>query len=273
MHVQPASPPSIVSSATLCKKPFFFPCAPGFTPRLMAGGWVLAVRTWLGCDTAVVVATCSRALPRSRAETHGYLPRSSREKARGLLLAFLGLMTQLGRSNMKLSTIYLALGLVLSAACGGQQTKEKQSHQVVGSDGAFETVLLTSSGGMPPPQNAGDQCGSQYVNTVQVDATATMVTWDACHYDSSSGHTVINQGTRTLTPDELATVRAALLQVRIGNSGMCGADKATVTIDVQVNGSVGRYVDDFYGCNPAPDGRTFVENIDVMESAMGKLVD
>ena len=54
---------------------------------------------------------------------------------------------------------------------------------------------------------------------------------------------------------------------------MCGADKATVTIDVQVNGSVGRYVDDFYGCNPAPDGRTFVENIDVMESAMGKLVD
>jgi hypothetical protein len=83
---------------------------------------------------------------------------------------------------------------------------------------------------------------------------------------------VILQGSRDLTPNELATVKDALLQVHVGGSSLCGADKAVVTLDIQAHGSVGRYVDDFYGCLPPPDGRTFVAGIDTLEIAVAKLV-
>jgi hypothetical protein len=162
----------------------------------------------------------------------------------------------------------LAAGLSLCAACG-----QDGSHQIVPSDGSFDLAILASSGGLPRPKYTGDECDSSYLNAITVDHTAATVTWDTCAYDVNVGHSVIGQGTRSLTTDELTSVKDALLEVTVGNDGLCGMDKAIVTLDVQVHGETGRYVDDFYGCKPAPDGRTFVMKIDWVESAMGKLVD
>jgi hypothetical protein len=169
---------------------------------------------------------------------------------------------------MKLSSLSAALLVSLLSACG-----QDDNHQLIASDGSFDSAVLSSTGGMPRPKYTGDECDTSYVNVITVDHAAATVTWDTCAYDVNVGHAVIGQGTRSLTADELASVADALLQVVIGNSGACGMDKAIVTLDVQAHGKTGRYVDDFYGCKPAPDGRTFVTKIDWVESAMGKLVD
>jgi hypothetical protein len=43
------------------------------------------------------------------------------------------------------------------------------------------------------------------------------------------------------------------------------------TMDVIMTGY--RDFDDFYACDPPPDGRAFVSNIDYVESALWKLVN
>ena len=45
-----------------------------------------------------------------------------------------------------------------------------------------------------------------------------------------------------------------------------------MTLDIQANGAVGHYVDDFYGCQPAPEGRVFIIGMDYVENALGHLV-
>ncbi len=169
---------------------------------------------------------------------------------------------------MKTSPLFLIAGLLLCAACDGEQA---DSDKIVGRDGAFDSVLLVSTGGMPW-LSAGNECGASYVNTIKVDALAATVAWDACRYDSATGHTIGKQGTRAVTSAELDALRAALLQVTIGSEDLCGYDKPNVTLDVQVKGSTGRYADSFYSCRPAPEGRTFVLNIDDVEDALWKLL-
>jgi hypothetical protein len=112
-----------------------------------------------------------------------------------------------------------------------------------------------------------------YQNRETVTSSPATIAWDWCAWATLDvPHTVISQGSRDLTPAELATVTDALLHIHVGTSNLCGADKSVVTLDVQAHGSVGHYVDDFYGCEPAPEGRTFVTGMDWMESAVGKLV-
>jgi hypothetical protein len=171
------------------------------------------------------------------------------------------------KSIMKPGTLCLAAGLLFFSACG-----EADSSQIVPSDGSFDVVTLVSSGGMPGPRHDGDECDSMYNETITVARATATVTWDTCWYGSAAGHSIIDQGTRSLTTDELASVSDALLEMTIGNDGLCGFDKPTVTLDVVRNGTVGRYVDDFYGCQPPPDGRIFVEKMDWVESAMWKLI-
>lgn len=166
---------------------------------------------------------------------------------------------------MKLGFVSFAAGLVFVVACTGD-------NQMIGADGHFDTLTLSSSGGMPPPMYDGDECGAGYVNVMSVTASPAQFAWDLCRFSNDGAqHTVIARGTRSLDPSELATVRDALVQVHIGNSGDCGFDKPLVTLDVQAGGAVGHYVDDFYGCNPPPDGRTFVTGIDWIQNALGKL--
>ncbi len=173
---------------------------------------------------------------------------------------------------MRLSSLCLAAGLTLCAACGGLADGVPPG-QIVRSDGTFQSAKLSSSGGMPSSTYTGDECDPMSVEIFEVDATASTATWDRCIYNYAARRNLLSQGTRALAADELATIRNALLQVQIGNGsrGMCGLDKPTVILDVQVNGIVGRYVDDFYGCMPAPDGRTFVKNIDAVAIAMWNL--
>lgn len=130
-----------------------------------------------------------------------------------------------------------------------------------GDDGAvrdFDSLTLVAWGGMPFAPRAGNACDSSYRSTTTVDATTSTITWDTCGNDVALAHTVIRQGSRSLDPTELAAVRNAWASIPVGNRGMCGADKATITIDVVKGDTVGRYVEDFYGCQPPTDGRTFV---------------
>jgi putative hemolysin len=141
------------------------------------------------------------------------------------------------------------------------------------SGAAFDKLTLSSSGGMPGPRRDGDECDNMYTNVRTVTASPAEISWDLCEWPTGDvQHMVISKGSRSLAPAELATVKESLQQVHIGNSGYCGADKPIVTLDVEAKDSVGHYVDDFYGCNPPPQGRTFVTGIDWVESAVGKLV-
>lgn len=168
---------------------------------------------------------------------------------------------------MKACFFSLLIGMALVASCGDS------GNHMVGGDGNFDSLTLSSSGGMPGPRHDGDECNTGYNNIETVTSAPAMLAWDRCAWASGDVlRNVISTGSRELTPTELATVRDALSQVRVGSRGMCGADKWVVTLDVQAGGSVGRYVDDFYGCRPAPDGRTFVIGIDPLEGAVGKLV-
>ncbi len=179
-------------------------------------------------------------------------------------------MTNTWKSPTRCLSFLVVTALLLSTACDG--ANNSQNLQLVGGDGNFDAVILSSSGGMPWASRAGDECGSAYNNVMTVDGSSGSFTWDVCMFDSTAGHTTIGQGSRPLSEAELATVKDALAQVKIGNDGLCGADKATVTLDLQAGSALGRYVDSFYGCKPPPDGRTFVLNIDWVESALGKLL-
>lgn len=159
----------------------------------------------------------------------------------------------------------LATVLVATAAC-------QQDNQVAGPDGRFDSVKITSGGGFVPAKQAADECDPGDAAVITADAVASSVTWNLCRHSTSLGHMVVVSGTRSATSAELGSIRAALLQVQIGNRGMCGADKGLVTLDVTREGSTGRYVDDFYGCQPAPEGRTFVTNIDAAANALFALV-
>jgi hypothetical protein len=106
-----------------------------------------------------------------------------------------------------------------------------------------------------------------------VTASPAEVSWDLCRWPTGDvQHLAISKGSRSPTPAELATLKEALQHVHVGKSGNCGADKPVVTLDIEVNGNVGHYVDDFYGCDPPPAGRTFVMGIDWVENAVWKLV-
>jgi hypothetical protein len=165
------------------------------------------------------------------------------------------------------SLVFLAVALVSLGGCD-----QAASDDLVGQDGKFETLSLSATGGMPWPSRDGNECDASYQNVVSVDAASSSITWDTCQYDSAQGHTIIARGTRTTTPAELETIRQALRAVQVGNRGYCGADKASVTLDVWAGGFLGRYVDDFYGCHPPVDGRTFVMNIGQLEYALWALV-
>jgi len=161
----------------------------------------------------------------------------------------------------------LAVALVSLDACD-----QAVSNDLVGQDGTFQSLSLAATGGMPWPSRDGNECNASYQNVVSVDAASSSITWDTCQYDSAQSHTIVARGSRTTTLAELETIRQALRAVQVGNHGYCGADKASVTLDIWVGGFLGRYVDDFYGCHPPVDGRTFVMNIDQLEYTLWALV-
>ncbi len=170
-------------------------------------------------------------------------------------------------SKSLLTPLALLTTLVLStAAC------DSQSDAVSGPSGDFDVLTLGSSGGMPWPMRDGNACNASYPNTVTVDAATATITWDTCAYDAATTHTAVSRGSRVLTADELQSVRQAVASLQVGNRGICGADKATVTLDISIGDKLGRYVDDFYGCQPPVDGRTFVKDTSNVEYVLWNLV-
>jgi hypothetical protein len=128
---------------------------------------------------------------------------------------------------------------------------------------AFSTLTLVSSGGMPhhPPSSAAE-CGDGYQDTFVFDAVAGEVAWDYCELYASYTNSVVERGSRQLTAPESIAMTNMLAKLTVGDAHACGADKPVVTLDIETAGYTARYVDDFYACQPPPDGRTFIRNID-----------
>jgi len=109
-----------------------------------------------------------------------------------------------------------------------------------------------------------DECSAAYRNNIVVDALAQSIEWDHCLEGS------LKQGRRFFQGEEISLVQKALSKIEIGSREDCGADKPTITLDIEYSDRVSRYADDFYSCEPAPEGRTFVRNIDELTFLLRK---
>lgn len=136
-------------------------------------------------------------------------------------------------------------------------------------DGTFTHLTFKSSGGMPlAPPGTAECLDGTHEDVIHVNNTTKTLGWNVC--GAMQG---VETGERALTSAELASLHTALSTVVIGNRGDCGADKPQVTLDLDVGlSSERRYADDFYSCRPDPTGRTYVENMDAVHSALLKLL-
>jgi len=75
-----------------------------------------------------------------------------------------------------------------------------------------------------------------------------------------------------MTATEKEDVRQALSTLHVGSRGSCGADVPIITLDLQAQGAMARYVDDFHSCMPDPDGRTFVMNLQELQTVLWQLL-
>ena len=81
----------------------------------------------------------------------------------------------------------------------------------------------------------------------------------------------LDEGKRTLSAQELASARMELRAVTVWDGMMlCGADKPTLTIEVETPAGKQIYTDSFYACNAM--GAPFVDHIDAGFSALSELV-
>ena len=164
----------------------------------------------------------------------------------------------------------LALAGALSVGALGCQSVAPAPALGVRSDGSFDRLTLRSSGGLPGPTNPRDECAD--VTSLEVDGPGLTVAWSRCDYSPAVGHTVSVTGKRAITSVELAGVEAGLQQISVGHSGECGADAPVVRLDVQTGSTHTQFIDDFYSCVPAPEGSSYVTNIDVVWAPVAALV-
>ncbi len=140
-------------------------------------------------------------------------------------------------------------------------------------DNYSELKLSWSGGFVLMDADAAAECpnpsGSYTLTRATRELSWTSVT---CTGDATSN--------RTLSETELSSVQAAFDQIKTGSRVGCGWDKPLVTLDLTVDGTTQRYVDNFYsGCEATtrawanPDGRTWVMDVDPLHSVLHDLCD
>jgi hypothetical protein len=147
----------------------------------------------------------------------------------------------------------IALTVAASAGCGGAPEAG------LGTD--FEQLTLVSTGGGLNADNAVCDLPT-FPETLSIMAATRRLSWDLCEV-ATSGQVERLTGDRVLTSAELAVVRDSLSRVVPSHQTGCGADASVVVLDLEAQGRVGRYVDDFYaGClPPSAAGRTLVSKL------------
>ncbi len=142
--------------------------------------------------------------------------------------------------------------LLVMPACGsgGREpfATEAGTSVLVGS--ATEVAVESLGGGFAPPPPAGAACDPQKWRD-DVVFTTGLLSWTKCHVTNTGADPseyVPAPGSRTLTPSELADVRAAIDAVRVSSLASCGADKPQLTLTVFQGSDQLVYGDEFYAC-------------------------
>jgi hypothetical protein len=149
---------------------------------------------------------------------------------------------------------------VLLAACSSSRVENPPDPPQ-----SFVQLTLEISGGYGP-----EPCSSGK-DHYEVTEANSLLSWTGCDYSKTPSEPLV--GERALTKTELASVNDAFHGIAISAAKTCGADAALLTLDVQTNQGVERYVDDFYSACPweAHAGRTFVTGLGNLARVLSEL--
>ena len=161
---------------------------------------------------------------------------------------------------MRFVAVFGLAGAVGVGACAGSSENAPPAPPQT-----FGQLTLEIFGGFGPEpcSNAKDH--------YEVTTASSLLSWKACDYTKTPSQPIA--GERPLTESELRSVNEAYRGVAISNAKSCGADAAILTLDVETDRGVTRYVDDFYsGCpSEAHAGRTFVTGLGHLGNVLSEL--
>ena len=124
------------------------------------------------------------------------------------------------------------------------------------------TLNWQSKGGFGPGPSDASTC-TPSDDTYVYDLPSKLLTWKVCRPIPSVPEDpayAFEQGTKTLSVEEDATIHAALEQVTFNTTVLCGADAPTITLQVIApNDATTTYVDQFYHCED--DGKNYVDGL------------
>jgi len=173
------------------------------------------------------------------------------------------------RTFEKLARASIGFALLMPA-CGGGGTE--LSNEAVPSD--FETLTMVVYAGYVSGSPPGSSCEmATYPETRTVDSASRRLTWDYCGGLQGAPLDELQQGERSLTDDEYASILEALEAVNPSRAMSCGADASVVTLDLVTEAGTKRYANDFYSGCPweVHQGRTFVEGLGSLSVVLGEL--
>ena len=100
----------------------------------------------------------------------------------------------------------------------------------------FETLTMVVYPGYVPGSPPGSSCeNAMYPETRTVDSASLRFTWDYCGRAEGAPLDELQQGERTLTDDEYASILEALDAVTPSSAMSCGADASVLTLDLETD--------------------------------------
>jgi hypothetical protein len=164
---------------------------------------------------------------------------------------------------MKLQNGFLGALFLVALGCGS--TKEEGGGTAIWPADA-QHLRATSGGGYQGTPPAGSECQLNQ-SEIDVDVTSRTLTWKICQYAEVY---VWDEGSRSLSPDEMGQLDAAMSGLVVSEREDCGADKGSLALRVDSpDGSVD-YRDSFYACHQKP-GVVYVDNIDAVFDTLEQL--
>jgi len=134
-----------------------------------------------------------------------------------------------------------------------------------------QLVAETRGGGFTPPPPAGSTCGLGAAKYT-LDVASKKLSWEVCKLVDWSTPLTSVSGSRTLTAREVASIDAAMKDVKLSSGEICGADKPMLNISVtSASKGTKTYTDSFYSCMGGD--RTYVDNIDGVFGAFRDLAE
>jgi hypothetical protein len=134
---------------------------------------------------------------------------------------------------------------------------------------ADKLVAHTAGGGFTPPPPAGSTCAVGAAN-YELDVTTGQLSYEVCKLVDWNTPLTTVTGQKTLTKTQLKKVHAAMNDVTLAQSEICGADKPLLTITVtSASQGTKTFKDSFYSCQGKGP---FVDNIDGVFGAFHDIV-